>query len=123
MRVVYAATTSDSSVVTAAVAGDSATVIATGKGETTVTVTATDPYGLTAEQSFAVTVPNRGPIILAEIPPQTIYRRETARLDLSDYFGDPDADTLTRTETSSPTQVAPPTPGSRGLRSSARRSL
>ena len=91
---VYVATTSDSSVVTAAVAGDSATVIATGKGQTTVTVTATDPYGLTSEQSFAVTVPNRGPIILAEIPPQTIYRRETARLDLSDYFGDPDGDTL-----------------------------
>ena len=103
---VYAATTSDSSVVTAVVAGDSATVIATGKGETTVTITATDPYGLAVEQSFAVTVPNREPIILAEIPPQTVYRRETVRLDPSDYFSDPDGDTLIYSVESSNRRVA-----------------
>ncbi len=101
----YAATTSDSTVVTAAVVGSNLTVTPRGKGEATVTVSATDPYGLATEQSFAVTVPNRGPVVLAEIPPQTIPRGETVRLEPSDYFADPDGDTLVFRATSSSRRV------------------
>ena len=102
---VYAVTTSDSSVVTAVVSGSIATVTPTGKGEATVTLTATDPGGLAAEQSFAVTVPNRGPVVVAEIPPQVIPRGETVRLEPTDYFSDPDGDTLVFHATSSNRRV------------------
>ena len=69
-------------------------VTAIGQGEAEVTVTATDPEGLSAAQSFLVTVPNRGPVVADEIPAQTLYKRETAPLDLSDHFSDPDGDAL-----------------------------
>ncbi len=70
-------------------------VTAVGQGEAAVTVTATDAEGLTAEQSFLVTVPNRGPVVTDEIPPQTLYKGETEPLDLSPHFSDPDGDALT----------------------------
>jgi len=69
-------------------------VTAIGQGEAEVTVTATDDEGLSAAQSFLVTVPNRRPVVADEIPAQTLYKRETAPLDLSDHFSDPDGDAL-----------------------------
>ena len=78
------AETSNSGVVALEVSAAEGTlaVTAVGQGEATVTVTATDPEGLTAEQSFAVTVPNRAPAVAEEIPAQTVYKGETAPLDL-----------------------------------------
>jgi len=72
-------------------------VTAVAQGEATVTVTATDPEGLSAAQSFLVTVPNRGPVVGDEMPAQTLYKRETVPLDLGPYFSDPDGDALTYT--------------------------
>ncbi len=70
------------------------TVTALSQGEALVTVTATDTEGLATRQSFAVTIPNRGPAAAETIPAQMLYKRETARLDLTRHFLDPDADTL-----------------------------
>ncbi|MCY3548571.1 MAG: hypothetical protein OXH49_16980 [Gemmatimonadetes bacterium] len=83
-------------------------ITAVGQGEATVTVTATDPEGLAAEQSFLVTVPNRGPVVAEEIPAQTLYQSETAPLDLGSHFSDPDGDVLTYTAETTNSGVARP---------------
>ena len=67
---------------------------ATGRGYATVTVTATDPEGLTATQTFLVTVPNRPPVAVGTIEGRTIEVDEIGRLELSGYFADPDGDDL-----------------------------
>ncbi|MCY3679371.1 MAG: hypothetical protein OXH66_17545 [Gemmatimonadetes bacterium] len=88
---------SDSGVVALEVSAAAGTlaITAVGQGEATVTVTATDQEGLSAEQRFLVTVPNRGPVVADEIPAQSLYKRETVPLELGPYFSDPDADALT----------------------------
>ena len=93
----YAAEASDSGVVALAVSAAEGTleITAVGQGEADVTVTATDPDGLAAVQRFLVTVPNRAPVVGAEIPAQTLGKRETASLDLGPHFRDPDGDVLT----------------------------
>ena len=52
----YAATTSDATVASASVSGSIVTVTALATGSATATVTARDPQGLEAQQSFLVTV-------------------------------------------------------------------
>ncbi len=54
----YGADSSDPGVADASVSGSDLTITAVGSGSTTVTVTAYDKGGLTAEQEFDVTVPN-----------------------------------------------------------------
>ena len=58
------------------------------------TVTATDPGGLSAEQSFTVTVPNRAPEVSDSIPDAEVFVGETVDVDLSGRFADPDGDDL-----------------------------
>ena len=71
----------------------------TGKavGSATVTVTAKDGRGGTAKQEFLVTVnrANRPPETDDDIPDQRVQLGSTGRVDLSDYFSDPDKDPLT----------------------------
>jgi len=81
-------------------------VTAVGQGETEVTVTATDPEGLAVAQSFVVTVPNRAPVVADEIPAQTVYKGETAPLDLGPHFTDPDGDVLAYTTETTDSNVA-----------------
>ncbi|MDE2980754.1 MAG: hypothetical protein OXU74_06105 [Gemmatimonadota bacterium] len=57
-------------------------------------MTATDPGGLTATQSFPVTVPNNPPRSVGTIPRDTVDVGETISVDLSGYFEDPDGDPL-----------------------------
>ncbi|MDE0649368.1 MAG: hypothetical protein OXI12_03380, partial [Gammaproteobacteria bacterium] len=58
----WAAEASDTGVVALDLAGEGTLVVTPlAAGETLVTVTAADPDGLTAAQSFTVTVPNRPP--------------------------------------------------------------
>ncbi len=92
----WAAETSDTAVAGLTLVPADGTLIVTARtqGEATVTATATDTEGLTARQTFAVTVPNRAPVAADTIPPQTLHKRETARLDLTHHFLDPDDDTL-----------------------------
>ena len=91
----YSVTSSNVAAVTASVAGSLISVEATTQGVSTVTVTARDPDGLLAEQSFAVTVPNRAPIALDTIPSRTLLAGNTLEFDLARYFNDPDGDALT----------------------------
>ena len=62
----YTAASSDRGVVTTSVSGDTLRVVAAAKGDATVTVTATDPGGLSAKQSLAVVVPDPERAILVE---------------------------------------------------------
>ena len=103
---VYTATSSDAAIAAAAMSGAGLTVTAIAKGEVTVTVTATDTEGLTATQSFVVTVPNRPPFATGSIEGRTIEVDEASSLDLARYFADPDGDDLVYTATSSDAAIA-----------------
>ena len=102
---VYAATTSDPEVVTASVTDALVTVNAIAQGEATVTITAADNEGLSAEQEFLVTVPNRGPETGDTIPPLTIHAGDTVTIDLTPHFSDPDGDSLVYAATTSDSSV------------------
>ena len=103
----FTAASSDERVATVAVSAGSVTVTAVGEGVVTVTVTGRDPGGLGATQSFAVTVPvpNRAPVLLDSIPARFMLVGDTAELDVSPYFADPDDDVLTYAAASSDTAV------------------
>lgn len=90
----YTAASSDSVRLAASVQGAAVTLAALAKGTVTVTVTATDPGGLTATQTFQVTVPNRAPVARDSIPARTIDVEQADTLDVSPFFSDPDGDTL-----------------------------
>ncbi len=106
----YAATSSDEGVATASVSGASLTVAGVSQGTATVTVTATDPGGLSAEESFAVTVPNRAPEVSDSIPDAEIHVGETVDVELSGHFADPDGDDLSYAAASSDEGVATASP-------------
>ncbi len=93
----YAATSSDSTRLTASAQGTTVTLVALVKGTVAVTVTATDPGGLVASLPFQVTIPNRAPVALDSIPARTIEVDHTDTLDISPFFADPDGDTLSYT--------------------------
>ena len=101
----YTATSSNTGVGSASVSGSSVVISALTKGVFTVTVTARDPQGLTAQQSFQVTVPNRGPEATGTIPAQTVFTGETASVDVSAHFRDPDGDPLAYLAASSASSV------------------
>ncbi len=102
----YAVAASDTSVVEVMVLDSAVTVIAIAKGEATVTVTATDTEGLAATREFVVTVPNRPPVAVDAIPAQTVEAGETAALNMSPYFSDPDGDALAHEAATSDPSVA-----------------
>ena len=102
----YGASSSAAGVVSVSVSGATVSIAGVAKGTADVTVTASDPAGLTATQTFAVTVPNRRPEPAGSIPDQTIQVGETAALDVSLYFTDADGDALAYAAASSDTSVA-----------------
>ncbi|MYA64086.1 MAG: hypothetical protein F4022_03095 [Gemmatimonadetes bacterium] len=102
----FAATVSEAAIIEASISEAALSVGAAAKGTATVTVTATDTEGLAATLAFAVTVPNRPPLATGSIAERTFEVGETADLDLSDYFSDPDGDALAFTATVSDPQVA-----------------
>ena len=102
----YSAGASDPAVAGVSVAGSTVTVTAQGKGSTNVTITATDPGGLSATQSFRLTVPNREPVPVGTIDAQTIEAGQSVTIDVATSFDDPDDDPLTYTAVSSIPTVA-----------------
>ena len=102
----YTASSSASSVARVTVAGRLLRITGVGSGRATVTVTARDPHGETATQSFRVTVPNRGPVAVGSIPAQSAIEGGTKTVVLGSYFDDPDDDALTYAATSANAAVA-----------------
>ncbi len=90
----YSAETSDEAVATVAASGDSVVVSGVLQGRATITVTASDPGGLSARQSFEVTVPNRSPRVVDSIPGPELFRGGSEGVGLSRHFADPDGDAL-----------------------------
>ena len=104
----YAATTSAPAVASPTVSGATLTIAGVSDGSATVTVTASDPGGLTATQNVSVTVerPNAAPTTSGTIPAQVIEAGEEVSFNLAEYFSDPDGDALTFVASSSNTGVA-----------------
>ena len=99
----YTAASSATAVLTVSLTGSNLTITAVAPGTATVTVTATDPGGLTAAQSTGVTVEaaNQAPEAVGTIPAQAMTVGQTATVDVSAFFSDPDGDALTYTAESS----------------------
>ena len=102
----YTAVSADRGVALASVEGSSVSVLAVAKGETTITVTATDTEGLTVAQDFGVTVPNQPPLAEGSIPAQTLPVGSVFTVDATGHFSDPDGDSLTYAVTTSDLTVA-----------------
>ena len=103
---VYSVASSDSGVATASMSDTTVTVAGVAPGSASVTVTASDPGGLEAEQSFSVTVPNRAPEPKGTMPSVTVLAGETVTVDASPYFTEPDGEALAYTAMSSNPAVA-----------------
>ncbi len=97
----YSVATADEGVATAMIEGTDLTITGVMVGETTGTVTATDPYGNYAMDTFNITVINAGPMVVGEIEDQTLTVVDPAMVDVADAFMDPDGDELTYSATSS----------------------
>ena len=104
----YAAATSNAAVAGVSVFGSTMTIAGVAPGTASVTVTARDPGGLEAAQSVSVTVQraNRAPVAAGAIPSQTVTEGETAPVNVSSYFNDPDGDALTYSAATSNAAVA-----------------
>ena len=106
----YIAVSSDTSKATVNASGAIITITPVAEGTTTITVMAQDPAGLTATQAIVASVnsaPNRPPTAVGAITPVTLTAgADTATVDVSPYFSDPDGDTLTYTALSTDTRVA-----------------
>ena len=104
----FSAASSDDAVATASVSGSDVTINGVAAGSATVTVTASDPGGLSATQSISVTVEaaNQAPVAEGTIDDQGMVVGDEATVDVSANFSDPDGDDLTYTATSSDTTVA-----------------
>ena len=97
----YAAEASAPAVAGLTMSGSELTITALTQGEAEVTATASDPEGLSARLTFAVTVPNRAPVAVGTVPAQAVFVGETGQVDAAAYFDDPDGDALTYSATSS----------------------
>ena len=106
----YAASTSDPRIAAASVSGAVVTVSGVSPGAATITVTATDPHGASAQQQFPVTVerPNSAPVLVEGLESgtsDTLFLGETDTFPGSQIFADPDGDPLTYSASSTDPSV------------------
>ena len=87
----YLSTTSDAQVVTTTVDGNLVHVRGVAEGKATVTVIARDPWGLTAEQPWVLTVGNKPPVVKGQPPDLISSRAEVDSVPFGTYLGDADA--------------------------------
>ena len=106
---IYGASSSAPLVAAASAAGSTVTVTPLAAGVATITVTATDAggSGLSATQTFAVTVPNRAPVVARSLADRPVEVSDGVfMVDVSLAFRDPDGDPLTYGASSSGPSVA-----------------
>ena len=103
----YRAESTDPSRASATISGTDLTITGIAGGTATVTVIATDPGRLIAQQSGGVTVmeENRAPTAVGVISRQTMDAGTSLTVDVSSYFADPDGDALSFEATSNNTAV------------------
>lgn len=101
----YEGETSDAAVATVSVEGSEATITGVAAGTATITFTASDPEGLSADQGAMVTV-NTPPVAEGMIDTVTVNEGESATLVVSGYFSDADGDALSYEAGSSDEDVA-----------------
>ena len=103
----FDATSSDALVATASARGSTVRVSAIWPGTAAVTVTAEDPGGLRAEQTFELTVPNRPPVPVGTLAGLSLAPGGApASVEVSGAFADPEDDPLTYGASSSEPTVA-----------------
>ena len=103
----YAAQSSDTKVATVRTDGSAVTITPVKVGRAKITVTATDPGRLTAEQRFEATVSNRAPAAQGTISlSPLVVGGSPGTVDVALYFTDPDGDPLSYAAQSSDTKVA-----------------
>lgn len=105
----YAASSSDTGIVTTMISGSDLSLAPVSLGSATVTVTASDPGSNAAAQSFPVAVvANRTPTLEAALPNLLTYVGHDSDFtaDLNTFFVDPDGDALAFTASSDDTAVA-----------------
>ncbi|WP_425153049.1 hypothetical protein [Candidatus Palauibacter sp.] len=90
----YGAFTTNALVAGASVAGNIMTVVGVGTGQAAGAIVARDTAGGEAVQSFAVNVPNQPPLVVRSLPALTLTAGQAQRIDLSQYFSDPEGDEL-----------------------------
>ncbi len=109
-ELMIAVESSDDRVATASVSGTKVTVVPVSAGSADITVTATDPDGLSATQTIAVTVEeqeNKPPEPVSVIAPLMLVEGgPTVEVDVSGAFRDPDGDELKFAVESSDDMVA-----------------
>ncbi|MDE2655449.1 MAG: Ig-like domain-containing protein [Gemmatimonadota bacterium] len=105
-RLSYRATSSDPGVATASASGNTITVTGVAPGNASVSVTAADPGGLEGSLVFRVMVPNRPPVAVGFIPAFNTLVGDTGSLDVTEFFHEPDGQSLTYTVDSSDPAVA-----------------
>ena len=102
----YAVMSSNTAAVTATLSGETITLTGVKVGMSTITVTATDPEGLSAMTTFNAEVENAAPMVAKKIEDQTLTVVESAMVSLAGVFTDPDGDDLTYGVMSSDDDVA-----------------
>ena len=104
----YGATSGAPGVAAVSVSGSNVTLTGAAPGTAIVTVTATDPGGLSANQTFEVSVSsaNHAPTVSGAIPDQTLEAGAQVTVDASGAFSDPDGDALSYEATSDASDVA-----------------
>ena len=93
----YSVRTTDTSVATGNISGSNLTITAHQVGEATITVTATDPGGLTAsvDSDISVVQPNRAPNVRFSDDTRTVDIGQTITgSNIENWFSDPDGDSL-----------------------------
>lgn len=103
----YTAKSSDITIATVNASGNPVTITPVATGTVTITVTAKDPSGLKAAQTFSVTISNNAPTAISSISPITLtLGDEPETVDVSEKFSDPDGHTLTYAAESSDSTIA-----------------
>ena len=102
----FTAASDQPNIATVSVQGSVLTIQGRSRGTTTVTVTATDPDRESEQTTFQVAVRNDPPSAQTTISLDLSHRGDTASVNLTTIFSDPDGDAMTFEATSWDTSIA-----------------